>query len=406
MRMLYAGKPLPLESPMRPLYRSERAAGAIVLLAALGLAGCYREFEWQRREADVRTERLCAEAADPDHAPDTTFLDCAMEGDGFAPPAPAAKREIVVLAYNIERGFGQREQLDLLLHDPGVPTPDVLLLSEVDRGCRRTQFRNVAREYAQAFGYYYVYATEFVELPGSRGESGLYDPPLCEHGNAIVSRWPLANVRQIRFAQNRSWYTSVGFPNPDEPRLGGRVAIAADLRVGDRLLRLYALHLESNPPLSVRDAQVREVLDDAQGVFYPVVVGGDLNTYEMAFALYGGFEDQNMRAFREAGFLDAHAGLSLADRYTAIDQLPLVIDLIYARGAKTLAPGVCPGSRCDPLSDHRPVWASVALACDAPDPDCDGVADPADNCPQWWNPEQADAAGDGVGDACQSLAGG
>ena len=378
------------------------AATAAVLLASLSLAGCFLEFEWQRREPDVRAERLCDEAADPDHAADTTFIHCAIEGDSFAASEPDAKREIVVLAYNIERGFGQDAQLDLLLNDPSVPRPDVLLLSEVDRGCRRTQFRNVARDYAQAFGAYYVYATEFVELPGDRAETGPYDPPLCEHGNAIVSRWPLANVRQIRFAHNRSWYTPVGFPNPDEPRLGGRVAIAADVRIGERLLRLYAAHLESNPPLTVRDAQVREILDDAKGVFWPVVVGGDLNTYEMVFALYGGFEDQNMQAFREAGFSDAHASLPFADRMTAIDQIPLVIDLVYARGVKTHSPGVCPGERCDALSDHRPVWATVALACDAPDPDCDGVADPGDNCPLWWNPDQTDASGDGVGDACQT----
>lgn len=382
--------------------RSTLAAALSLLGAGFWLGGCVREFEWPHREPDVRAERLCDEAADPDHAADTSFIHCAIEGDALAPVAPAPKREIVVLAYNIERGFGQDGQLDLLRNDPSVPRPDLLLLSEVDRGCQRTQFRNVARDYARAFGAYYVYATEFVELPADRGETGPYDPPLCEHGNAIVSRWPLANVRQIRFAHNRSWYTPVGAPNPDEPRLGGRVAIAADVRIGNHLLRVYSAHLESNPPLAIRDAQVREILDDAKDVFWPVVIGGDLNTYEMVFALYGGFEDQNMQAFREAGFRDAHAGLPLAERLTAFDQIELVIDLVYARGVKTHSPGVCPGARCDALSDHRPVWATVALECDAPDPDCDGIADPGDNCPLWWNPEQTDAAGDGVGDGCQT----
>src|SRR6185295_978707 len=115
--------------------------------------------------------------------------------------------------------------------------------SEVDRGCQRTQFRNVARDYARALGYFYVYATEFVELPGDRGATGPYDPPLCEHGNAIVSRYPLGNVRAIRHAAQRSWYTPPEFPDPDEPRLGGRIAITADARIGDRLVRLYSLHL-------------------------------------------------------------------------------------------------------------------------------------------------------------------
>jgi hypothetical protein len=38
-------------------------------------------------------------------------------------------------------------------------------------------------------------------------------------------------------------------------------------------------------------------------------------------------------------------------------------------------------------------------AC-APDNDYDGVADANDNCPDYWNQDQTDSNGDGVGDAC------
>jgi hypothetical protein len=216
-----------------------------VLLSVLVLSGCaghdegaqdisapFVEFSWREDTPDVRAERLCEEAADPDRAADTTFIHCDVEGATFAPAKVLPKDRIVVLAYNILRGFQVDAQLAAMLEDDLIPVPDVLLLSEVDRGCRRTDFRNIARDYAEALGYYYVYATEFVELPGFRDPDGPFDPPLCEHGNAIVSRYPLGNVRQIRHAQNRRWYTPPDFPNPDEPRLGGRVAVAADVKIG------------------------------------------------------------------------------------------------------------------------------------------------------------------------------
>ena len=325
------------------------------------LAG-FEEFPWQGREPDVRSERLCVEAADPDHAADTTFIDCAVEGDTFAPEEVPPRDRIVVLAYNILRGFEAAAQLAAMQANGPIPTPDVLLLSEVDRGCRRTEFRNVARDYARALGYFYAYATEFVELPGDRGVSPPYDPPLCEHGNAIVSRFPLGNVRAIRHAAQRSWYTPPGFADPDEPRLGGRVAIAADVRIGSRLVRLYALHLESTlSALAARDAQAVEIAEDALASPHPVVAGGDLNAYGAINDLRTGATfDAPTQAFLTRGFADAHAALSLAQRPTSFDPVPFVIDLLFARGLAVVDAGVCPLERCGELSDHLPIWATFA----------------------------------------------
>jgi len=187
----------------------------------------FEEFAWRTDAPDVRTERLCAEAEAPDDAPDTTFIDCEIEGATFSSGESAVKDQLVVLAYNILRGFEVDAQLDMVTSGIDFPVPDLLLLSEVDRGCQRTEFRNIAREYAERLGYYYVYATEFLELPGDRGPTGPYDPPICEHGNAMVSRYPLGNVRQIRHAQNRSWYTPPGSPMPDEsPQLVAKVWVS------------------------------------------------------------------------------------------------------------------------------------------------------------------------------------
>lgn len=322
----------------------------------------FEEFAWQENVPDPRTERLCQEAAAPDDAPDTTFIDCEIEGATFASSAAPPNAELVILAYNILRGFEADAQLDEITSGSSFSQPDILLLSEVDRGCERTDFRNIARDYAERLGYYYVYATEFVELPSDRGPTGPYDPPLCEHGNAIVSRYPLGNVRQIRHAQNRSWYTPPEEPDPDEPRLGGRIAIAADAKIGDELVRLYVLHLESTiSAADIRDAQAEEIAVDAESVTHPVVAGGDLN-------VFGYFQDLEnatltqpaVKSFVDRGFTDAHESIALDSRYTTFDPFPLVIDLILVRGMSIADAGRCDPDPCGPLSDHLPIWTTLS----------------------------------------------
>ena len=331
-----------------------------------GAGGCsdtpaFEEFAWRADEPDARTERLCPEAAAPDDVPDTTFIDCRLEGASFATEDLVEKDELVVLAYNILRGFEVDAQLDMITSGLHFPVPDVLLLSEVDRGCQRTQFRNIAREYAERLGYYYVYAVEFLELPGDRGPSGPYDPPVCEHGNAIVSRYPLGNVRQIRHSENRSWYTPPGTPDPDEPRLGGRIAIAADARIGSSLLRLNVLHLESTlTALDVRDAQAEEMAVDGENVEHAIITGGDFNTFFYFDDIdKGRLTEPAVRSFIDRGYVDAHEGVPLSERYTSFDPFPMVIDLIFARGLEVVEAGRCPPEQCEALSDHLPVFARI-----------------------------------------------
>jgi len=321
----------------------------------------FEEFAWRADAPDVRTERLCAEADAPDDASETTFIDCAIEGASFSTVEPSPADALVVLAYNILRGFEVDAQVELITSGVDFPVPDVLLLSEVDRGCRRTNFRNIARDYAERLGYYYVYATEFVELPGDRGPTGPYDPPLCEHGNAIVSRYPLGNVRQIRHAENRSWYTPPGTPDPDEPRLGGRIAIAADARIGAKLVRLYVMHLESTlSALPIRDAQAEEIAADSEGLDRPVIAGGDMNTFFYFNDLATGtLVEPGVKSFLDRGYEDAHQDLALESRYTTFDPIPMVLDLILTKGVVVTQAGRCPPRRCESLSDHLPVFAEI-----------------------------------------------
>ena len=198
-------------------------------------------------------------------------------------PSGAGKTTVFQLLlrfYDPQAGVVRIDGVDLAAADPRdvrrqlalVPQDPVIFASTVLENVRYGRPDATDAEVEAACDA--AYATEFIELPDERGFEGPYDPPLCEHGNAIVSRYPLGNVRALRHAANRSWYTPPGFPDPDEPRLGGRVVTIADMAVGDRLVRLHVRHLESRvDTLHIRDAQAEEIAIDAFASPHPVIVG-------------------------------------------------------------------------------------------------------------------------------------
>ncbi len=311
----------------------------------------FEPFAYLTAPPDVH-RRLCLEAADPAGAPDKVFITCDLEGAAFAPSEPPARTELSVVAYNLERGFTLEGQLAWLRETFPPSGPDVLLVSEADRGCRRTNERAIAHELAAALQLNYVFAVEFVEL----GEADGVQTAECEHGNAVLARYPIGNVRAIRHATQRTWYA-----DESEPRLGGRIAIAADLRVGERLVRVYSVHFESAIEQTQRTAQAAEVASDGLTAAGPVIVGGDMNagTYAIDLRL-GSALDTTIPQFLERGYTDAHAGLSPAERVTAPER-DFVLDYLFVRGADSREPGVCQTAACGALSDHYPVWATIVL---------------------------------------------
>jgi len=317
----------------------------------------WREFPWQPEAPDARSDRLCATGRRRDQP------ECAIEGADFRSGPAALEDELVIWAYNIERGMRIDDQLRAISGDSGMPDPDVLLISEADRGCTRTDGRNIAREYARALGMCYVYGAEFIELPRFWGPGGRISGR-CEHGNAIISRYPIGNVRLIRHHRSRSWNSRVQrLARVGQPRLGGRVAVAADLRIGERLLRTYAVHFESGHvrvgPTNrddYRSAQARELIADASGLQRGVVIGGDMNVVRHLATDAG--EEPTTTVLFEAGFEDGHASLPRDERTTT--DSGLTIDLIVGRGLRFTGAGVGARSIWGDLSDHLPIWASIA----------------------------------------------
>lgn len=317
----------------------------------------FQEFLWETGEPDARGERLCAGPVT-----DKVRINCRLEGASFMTPGLPPQDEVVIVSYNLERGLRTREQIERLRASTGVPFPDVVLVSEADRGCSRTGYRDVMWEMAKELGMCYVYGVEFVELPRFFGKGRRVDAP-CEHGNGILSRYPLGNVRLIRHRANRKWYSFLQrLFRIGEPRLGGRAALAADVKVGERYLHLYSVHFESGRTNDrYRDDQACELVEDAGLNPHGVIIGGDMNTSEYLGDLREGTaNDGATRVLREAGYTDAHATLPPDARITTPSGA--VIDLIFGKKVSFIQAGVGVAEEWEGLSDHYPVWARVRWA--------------------------------------------
>lgn len=294
---------------------------------------------------------LCDEGQDPETATDEIYIHCRNESACQGPADPPGVDVLRVMAWNIERGMTLDAQLAAFT-DGTLPVPDVILMGEVDRGCTRSGDRNVAWDYAEALGMHHAYGVEFVELP--RPGDAITAP--CEHGNAILSRFPIGNVELVRHEVNESWFAT------EEPRLGGRMALRADLAVGDRLVHVSVVHFESGAEDGPkRAAQAAEIADLGAMLDRPVIIGGDTNAGLYAFDLYlDTHNEATTEAFFDRGYADAHLELPSTARTTKPPAL--VLDLIMLKDATPSMPIVCEADICDGLSDHRAVWVDVVLA--------------------------------------------
>ena len=186
---------------------------------------------------------------------------------GIWPPS-----SLRIVDWNIDRGLQLRGVIDFLADT----NADVLILQEVDVNARRTHRLNIAEEIARKLQMNYVFGREFQELVQGSKTSPAY------HGQATLARWPISNPRLIRFSrQSHFWQPRWYLPKMDplQERLGGRIALVADIKVAGKKLVTYNLHLESRGSDKLRLSQISEVLSDAtrQDAQSPAVIAGDFN---------------------------------------------------------------------------------------------------------------------------------
>lgn len=281
-----------------------------------------------------------------------------LEQADFAAEAGSPGPRFTVAAYNLERGMHWERQARLLQTHPALRDADVVLLSEADRGCSRTGGAHVAFALARACRRHVAFGVQYVELPRRARRAVNRVDCACEHGNAILSRWPLERVTLLRHLRSTPWSD-----HPREPRLGGCTTVRAEVRWGQRSVRLYSVHFDSGWSADdLRAGQARDLVDDAAGWDGPVVIGGDMNTFRYtADVRLGTRWDPTPPVLTEAGYRDAHAHLPPSRRGTTGRHFAVrgVIDLIWARGLEAEEAGVVSPRWADRLSDHLPVWASL-----------------------------------------------
>lgn len=189
------------------------------------------------------------------------------ETDNLVPPPKAVPEKLGVLMFNMERGVHLEEIREFLRDCPDIQPFDLILANELDDGCFRSGNKNTARELAQAFGLNYAWGLEFIELVDERNEKGF-------HGNAVFSRWPIRRAGVIRLPEQYNWYFD------RQRRIGGRLAVFAELDVGGKPLGAVSIHLENRTHGAGRQAQMSAILEavDRELAGMPVILGGDLNT--------------------------------------------------------------------------------------------------------------------------------
>lgn len=244
----------------------------------------------------------------------------------------AAPQDLAVVTWNIEQGFAYDAVLSVLRR----LDPDVLLLQEVDRDCRRTGYRNIASDLAVALNMNWVAAGEFQELGESRGGSA---PAIT--GQAILSRFPIHDAAGLRFKAQDRWRWSI---NPVQPRRGGRIA----LRARSRGIVFYNTHIESGGNETLKQRQMAEIVADQSGGTddTPVIIAGDFNNQPARRSLM-------LRSLARASFIDA-LGDPAGRGPTSLGQ-PHPIDWIFVKHMESARGHVVDA---EAASDHSPVIAA------------------------------------------------
>ena len=195
------------------------------------------------------------------------------ETGAFATAEAPARERYRFLAWNLERGIEYQGQLKALESHPYLNTCDVLLLTETDVGMARSGNRHIARELARELGMHYAFAPCYLNL--SKGAGVEYDVEadneLGLHGNAILSHYPLSNVRSVRLKNGKDKMAG------REKRLGQQTALVADIALPGQAVTAVSVHLDAQSSQPHRHDQMRDVLDGLSGD-NPVIIGGDWNT--------------------------------------------------------------------------------------------------------------------------------
>ncbi|WP_182904381.1 endonuclease/exonuclease/phosphatase family protein [Microbispora sp. H13382] len=247
---------------------------------------------------------------------------------------PIGGNEFTLVAYNIRMGFGLGGRLDLdrIAAWAATRRPDVVLLSEVDRGWLLNGGHDDLARVARGLGMRYYFAPAADRL----------------WGDALLTNLPVAEIGSTRLNRH-------GYPT-------GAQAQSIVLEVGDHEVGIVNTHLQEPHGQAPEVAAIARRLAAAAlppGVGVadprPVIVAGDLNTTP---------SDPQMRVLEAAGLSDPLR--AFGDPPTSPAEAPVRrIDHVLISAGITAVAADAPRV---PFSDHLPVVVRLRLDQARPGP--------------------------------------
>lgn len=191
------------------------------------------------------------------------------------PPAAHTKKNQLLraVAWNVDRGKKTPQVIERLQTHDHLKNADVLFLTETDWGMARSDNRNVTADIAAALNMYAYFAPAYVNLTAGHGAERARggENRFGLHGNSILSRYSLENLRIVKLKNATDKFKSV------EVRLGQQTVLLADLKMGSQPITLACVHLDAYSSQQQRAHQLREVLQ-AFPQDAAALIGGDFNT--------------------------------------------------------------------------------------------------------------------------------
>ena len=231
-----------------------------------------------RLDVAARAQIAALPATRDEHARQFAAFMGLHEIEVLPPPAacPPLAGPARIAFWNAERG----KQIDQSAKLLGQIDAAAFLLCELDLGMARSDQGHTTRDLAARLGAGYAFGAEFLELGlGDAREQVWYagrDNEAGLHGAAILSPYPLERPALIRLESDGDWFDG----RHGERRVGGRIAMAATLRIDGRPVTLVSVHVESHGDPEQRAAQVRRLIEaiDRYAPGAPTLIGGDFNT--------------------------------------------------------------------------------------------------------------------------------
>ena len=238
-----------------------------------------------------------------------------IAGPPTAVPAARSADSLKIVTWNIKWGIEAEAAAEMLATVGELKDADIIVLQEMYEGA--------VEQVAARLGTGYVYYAATLH------------PRLKRHvGNAILSRWPITDDRKLVLPHDARFIGT------------GRAAVIGTVTVRGMPVRVYGVHFATAIAVGdngIRD-QLRTVMQNADSTMGPVLIAGDFNSTRAGGLLLDKGYTWHTRRIGPT----AEGGLAL--------------DHIFTRSLSVASSRVGSIDRKNLPSDHRPVWALIALA--------------------------------------------